>query len=109
MVCLDWGFAGPLRFLDPSLRVAEPIWTMRGRHPSALEGDAQRVYLLHERPYSVFPFGSALLDALAGLPPGAVTLEKHLDRSGDTAFVSLRFAGPHRLVYRGGRFEVLLR
>jgi hypothetical protein len=108
VVALDWGFAIPLRWTDPSLRVDEPIWRLRGR-PRArreLEGDAKSVYLLHERPYAVFPFGPALLDALAALPSEAYALERHLDRGGDTAFVSLRFAGPHRLVYRGGRFEV---
>lgn len=109
LVCLDWGFAGPLRFLDSELRVDEPIWWMRGRRPVALEGDAHSIYLLHERPYAVFPFGAALLDAIAGLDPGQVTLERYADRAGDTAFVSVRFAGPHRLVYRGGRFEVQLR
>ncbi|HVN36947.1 MAG TPA: glycosyltransferase family 39 protein [Myxococcota bacterium] len=109
LVALDWGFAGPLRFADPSLRVDEPIWGMRGRHPSALEGDDTSVYLLHERPLAVFPFGAALLDAVAALPVGSARVEPHLDRDGDTAFVTLRFAGPHRLLYRGGRFEVQLR
>ena len=109
LVALDWGFAGPLRFADPALRVDEPIWRMRGRRPSTLEGDDTSVYLLHERPLAVFPFGPALLDAVAALPPGSARVEPHADRDGDTAFVTLRFAGPHRLVYRGGRFEVQLR
>jgi hypothetical protein len=109
VVCLDWGFAAPLRFTDPALHVEEPIWRVRGGGARALEGDAQRLYLLHERAYAVFPFGPALLDAVAALPPGAVSLRRHPDRTGDTAFLSLRFAGPHRLVYHGGRFEVQLR
>jgi hypothetical protein len=109
LVALDWGFAGPLRFTDPALRIDEPIWRMRGRHPTTLEGDDTSVYLLHERPLAVFPFGPALLDAVAALPPGQARIEPHADRDGDTAFVTLRFAGPHRLVYRGGRFEVQLR
>jgi len=109
LVALDWGFAGPLRFADPSLRVDEPIWRMRGRHPSTLEGDDTSVYLLHERSLAVFPFGAALLDAVAALPAGSARIEPHVDRDGDTAFVTLRFAGPHRLLYRGGRFEVQLR
>lgn len=109
VVCLDWGFAGPLRFTSRDLAVDEPIWRLRSRRPPRLEGGAERVYLLYEAPYAVFPFGSALLDALAALPPDAVTLRRHADRRGDTAFVSLRFAGPHRLDYRGGRFEVQLR
>jgi hypothetical protein len=109
VVALDWGFAGPLRWTDPSLRVDEPIWRMRGRGRRELEGNGDSIYLLHERPLAVFPFGPALLDALAALPPDSYQLERHADRSGDTAFVSLRFAGPHRLVYRGGRFEVQLR
>ncbi len=109
VVCLDWGFAGPLRFTSRDLAVDEPIWRLRSRRPPLLEGGPERVYLFYEERYAVFPFGSALQDALAVLPPGAVTLRRHADRSGDTAFVSVRFAGPHRLAYRGGHFEVQLR
>ena len=111
VVALDWGFAGPLRWADPSLRVDEPIWRLRGRARARreIEGDATSVYLLHERRFAVFPFGPALLDALAAVPADAWRLERHPDRSGDTAFVSLRFDGPHRLAYSGGRFEVEMR
>jgi hypothetical protein len=108
VVALDWGFAAPLRFADPTLRVEEPIWKMRGRKPTVLEGDDTSVYLLHERPLAVFPFAPALLDAIAARPDSA-RIERHPDREGDTAFLTLHFAGPHRLVYRGGRFEVQLR
>jgi hypothetical protein len=108
-VCVDWGFAGPLRLSEPALRVEEPIWQLRRRRPTTLTGDARDVYLFFEPAYAVFPFGAALGRALAALPPGAATLERHPDRAGDPAFVSLRFAGPHRLHYRGGRFEVELR
>jgi hypothetical protein len=89
--------------------VDEPVWRLRSRRPPALEGGPERVYLLYEPHFEVFPFGAALLRALPALPAGAAKLERHLDRRGDTAFLSLRFAGPHRLVYRGGRFEVELR
>jgi hypothetical protein len=111
VVALDWGFAGPLRWADASLRIEEPIWRLRGRAQARreIEGDARSIYLLHDRPHAVFPFGPALLEALAALPPGSYALARHADRAGDPAFVSLRFAGPHRLVYRGGRFEVQLR
>jgi hypothetical protein len=109
VVSLDWGFAGPLRFTDARLDVEEPIWRLRGQRPIAIEGDASQVYLLHEPGYAVFPFGERLLTALTALPPGAATVERHVDRAGDTAFLSLRFARPHRLVYRGRRFEVELR
>jgi hypothetical protein len=109
VVCLDWGFAGPLRMASRELAVDEPVWRLRHPQPQVLEGDAASVYLLYERDYAVYPFGAALLAAIAELPPGAATLGRHVDRQGDTAFLSLRFAGPHRLVYRGGRFEVELR
>ena len=109
VVCVDWGFAGPLRFADASLDVEEPIWKLRGQRPVAMEGEPSQIYLLHEPNIAVFQFGTALLAAVAALPPGSATLERHLDRSGDTAFLSLRFARPHRLVYRARRFEVELR
>jgi hypothetical protein len=41
-----------------------------------------------------------------------VTIRRHADREGDPAFVSVRIAGPHRIVYRGMHsprpFEVIL-
>jgi hypothetical protein len=110
VVCLDWGFAGQLRFTDPRLDVEEPIWTLRRpRQPVAMEGNARQVYLLHEPPYAVFPFGERFLAALTALPPGSASIERHAGRSGDTDFLAVRFARPHRLVYRDRRFEVELR
>jgi hypothetical protein len=108
-VCLDWGFAGPLRFAQPGLRIDEAVWRLRAKQPPALTGDANDVYLFFQRDYQVYPYGLALAQALTALPPGAATLTRHADRAGETAFVSLRFAGPHRLVYRDGRFQVELR
>jgi hypothetical protein len=110
VVCLDWGFAGPLRFTDPQLDVEEPLWALRRpRQPLAMQGDASQVYLLHEPRYAVFPFGERLLAALTALPPGSASIERHAGRSGDTDFLAVRFARPHRLVYRDRRFEVELR
>jgi len=41
-----------------------------------------------------------------------ITIRQHVDHEGDPAFVSVRIAGPHRIVYRGARaarpFEVIL-
>ena len=107
-VALDWGFAGPLRFVAPDLQVQEPIWAMGIAPSTTLRGGAGQVYLVLEPEYAVFPYGPALLRAIAGLPPDAVHVHHHVDREGDTAFVSLRFAGPHALVYRGGHVEVQL-
>ena len=73
-----------------------------------LAGDASTVYLIQEPSYAVFDFGAALLEAAARLPMGSFRVDEHPDREGNTAFRSVRFAGPHRLGYRGG-FEVTLR
>jgi hypothetical protein len=108
IVCLDWGFAVPLRVANPALTVDEPIWRLRGGGRHSLAGDEQTVYLLHEPPYAVFPFGPLLLDAAKQAPTGAVRVQRHPDRAGDTAFVSVRFSGPHRLHYGGGKLVVKL-
>jgi hypothetical protein len=71
------------------------------------EGTPQTVYLAQDPRYRVFDFGQELLASAARLPEGSTSLRAHRDRSGDTAFLSLRIARPHRLVYRG-RLEVEL-
>jgi hypothetical protein len=112
VVSLDWGFHAPLRFTRPELELDEPIWRMhqaRGRGPGVtLRGGPQHVYLVQEPGYHVFDVGQALLDAIRRLPMGAAVVREHRDRSGDTAFRSIRFARPHELVYRG-TFDVRLR
>jgi hypothetical protein len=108
VVCLDWGFAIPLRLAAPGLGVDDAIWRLRGGARQTLAGDEHSVYLLHDRDHAVFPFGAQLLDAVKTAPPGAVRVVRHPDRSGDPAFVSVRFAGPHRLHYGGGRLRVEL-
>jgi hypothetical protein len=108
VVCLDWGFAIPLRLAAPELDVDDAIWRLRGGARQSLAGDGRSVYLLHEPDYAVFPFGPQLLDAVKAAPPGAVRVQRHPDRTGAPAFVSVRFAGPHRLHWGGGRLVVKL-
>jgi hypothetical protein len=76
----------------------------RGRETS-FEGSHRSVYLFYEPPFSVFPYGASLLAATSRLGD-RVRVETHRDREGTAVFRSLRFAGDHTLVYRGGRFEV---
>jgi hypothetical protein len=107
---LDWGFDAPLRLLRPDLELDEPVWRMFGA-PGAthvLRGEPGHVVLVWAPGFEVFPFGTALVAALRLLPPGAVEVTEHTDRLGAPAFVSVRFARRHELVYRGG-FEVRLR
>lgn len=109
-VNLDWGLYLPLRFADRSLATIEPFWQLRelqrrGR-PWIFDGTSDHVYLFLSGDYAVFGYGDALLEAARRLPPERVSIRLHNDRSGDPAFVSLRFAAPHRLVYDGA-FEVM--
>jgi hypothetical protein len=109
VVSLDWGFDAPLRLLAPELESREPFWSLLG--PAAvgtrLAGTPQTVYLVQDPRYRVFPLGQELLAAAARLPPGTASVRAHADHAGDTAFLSVRIARPHRLVYRG-RLEVEL-
>jgi hypothetical protein len=109
VVSLDWGFHAPLRFLTPGLDLREPVWKLRGADATGvrLEGTARTVYLVQAPRYRVFDLGQDLLAATARLPDGTARVRAHADRSGDTAFLSVRIARPHRLVYRG-RLEVEL-
>jgi hypothetical protein len=112
VVSLDWGFHAPLRFTRPELQLEEPVWRMQGARGAgpgvSLLGDPQHVYLVQEPEYQVFDTGRALLEAVRGLPMGAVTVREHADGRGETAFHSIRFARSHHLVYHGS-FEVRLR
>ncbi len=103
VVSLDWGFHAPLRVLAPQLDLREPVWGLRGAAAMGvrLEGTPQTVYLVQDPRYRVFDLGQDLLAAAARLPDGVTRVRAHADRSGDTAFLSVRIAKPHRLVYRG--------
>jgi ABC-type tungstate transport system substrate-binding protein len=112
VVSLDWGFHAPLRFLRPGLHLEEPIWKMnRARRRGevfTLEGKPGDVYLVQAPALQVFGAGATLLEAVEQLPAGSATVREHADGAGETAFLSIGFARPHRLVYRGA-FEVRLR
>jgi hypothetical protein len=111
VVSLDWGFQAPLVFLRPELRLEEPVWSLlqaRGRGRGAtLHGGPGHLYLVQEPAYAVFDVGAALLAAARALPPQQVEVRLHRDSRGRPVFRSVRFASPHRLVYRGS-FEVKL-
>jgi hypothetical protein len=87
----------------------EPIWTipnaLRRGHPWRHQGDAQTVYLVHDEPYDLFGLGPSLLAAARALPPERVEIRPHRDREGQISFLSVRFLGPHQLVY-SGRFSL---
>lgn len=103
VVSLDWGFQVQLGFLAPELDLREPFWALRGPLPGTgwvLEGTPGTVYLVHDPRYRIFPIGDELLAAVARLPPGVATVRRHPDRGGETAFLSVRIARPHRLVRR---------
>jgi hypothetical protein len=111
LVSLDWGFHLPLRFLHPELALQEPVWRMQAapqRGAFTLAGSAEHVYLVWEPDYEVFSTGSALLEAVAALPPGNASVLSHAGGDGEPAFRSIRFARPHELTYRGN-FEVKLK
>jgi catechol 2,3-dioxygenase-like lactoylglutathione lyase family enzyme len=111
VVSLDWGFHAPLRLLAPELDLEEPVWKLRRRAPPrtarTIEGTTRHVYLVPEPRWAMFGFGDSLLEATSRLPEGSVRVRIHRDRRGEPVFRSLRFARPHRLVYRDG-FEVKL-
>ena len=104
-VSLDWGFDARLRFLDRGLALREPIWRLANQGPQQppwhFVGDERVHYLLWERDYAVFAVGPAFLEAVSALDPQRVSVRRWLDREGDPAFVSVRIAGPHEIVYFG--------
>jgi hypothetical protein len=111
-VGMDWGFAGPLRFVARELPVAEPVWALRdvGRSQPEwrFDGTPRHVYLVFDDDLAVFEFGPKFLARVRALDPSEVTIRRHLDREGDLAFLSVRFERSHQWVYRGD-FEVELR
>jgi hypothetical protein len=111
-VSLDWGFDGPLRFAARDLAAVEPIWEMRKAHLLGrtwrFVGTPQNVYLVFEEDLAVFDFGPQFLAMVRDMAPGSVSIRRHLDREGDLAFLSVRFARPHQLTY-GRKFEARLR
>jgi hypothetical protein len=104
-VSLDWGFHAQLHFLERGLELREPIWGIArsdaSARPWSFQGDGRMRYLLWERDLAVFPVGPAFLETVRALGSGRVAIRVHADREGDPAFVSVRIAGPHRIVYRG--------
>ncbi len=116
-VSLDWGFAARLRFLDRRLELREPIWRLarmsQGEAPLRFAGDEHVRYLLWDRDFAVFAVGPAFLDSVRAIDPERVAIQRYVDHEGDAAFVSVRIAGPHEIVYRGSDaarpFEVILR
>lgn len=115
IAALDWGLDLPLRYAHRSLRASAPFWELWTDPPASgiwrFDGGPSEVYLVYDSHFAVFPYGPALLAAARALPEPAVAIRAHADAEGDPAFYSLRFAGPHRLIYRAetGRFEVRLR
>jgi hypothetical protein len=115
-VALDWGLRAQIRFLDRGLDVREPVWELTRRDPEAppwsFQGDTRVIYLLWDQDFAVFPVGPAFLETVRGIDSNRVEIRRHADRDGDPAFVSVRIAGPHRIVYRGAHsarpFEVIL-
>ena len=115
-VSLDWGFQARLRFLDRGLDLREPIWRLVHKTPEkgpwSFQGDDRMRYLLWDRDFAVFPVGPAFLDCVREIDSNRITIRRHVDREGDPAFVSVRIAGPHQIVYRKERaarpFEVIL-
>ena len=109
VVSLDWGFHEPLLFLTRQTRLVESIWslpqTLAQGKPWVFEADAQTVYLVHDIPYDLFGLGPKLLLAARLAQTPAARITPHRDRTGDPAFYSVRFAGPHQLSY-DGQFRV---
>jgi hypothetical protein len=111
-VSLDWGFDGPLRYAARDLALVEPIWEMRRARLSGrawtFAGTPRHVYLVFEEDLAVYDFGPKFLVMVRNTAPGSVSIRRHLDREGDLAFLSVRFARPHQLTYRG-EFEARMR
>jgi hypothetical protein len=111
-VSLDWGFDGPLRYAARDLALVEPIWKLRRArlqgHAWTFAGTPRHVYLVFEEDLAVFDFGPKFLAMVRDMTPDGVSIRRHLDREGDLAFLSVRFARPHQLTY-AGEFEVRMR
>jgi hypothetical protein len=115
VVAFDWGLDLPLRYAHRALDASAPFWGLWSEPPASgiarFEGGPSEVYLVYPERYAVFPFGSALHDAVRALPPDSTEIREHRDGDGEVTFLSLRILAPHTLVYRTapGRFEVRLR
>ncbi len=110
-VSLDWGFHEPALFLGSGLPAREPIWQAsalraRGR-PWRFRGGPEHLYLLHDERYDLFGFGPPLLTAADSLPEDRVEVQRHRDREGEVAFVTLRILEPHEIV-ADGRLRIRL-
>ena len=79
----------------------------RGR-PWVHRGHEQTVYLVHDAPFDLFGLGPRLLSAAGALPDERVEIREHRDREGEISFLSVRFLGPHQLVF-DGRFSLRFR
>lgn len=112
-VSFDWGFHLPLLFLTESTRVIEPIWeiedVVRKKGIWDFAGDETHRYVVHDAPYDRFGFGPRLLTAARvhermGRP---VEIRSYHDREGATAFLTISFRAPHRIVLkRGAGFRI---
>ncbi len=115
VVSLDWGFHEQLLFLTHEPRMLQPIWRIparvRERGAWIHRGRPGDVYLVHPERYELFGYGPRFLravESLAARASGAVELRRHLDRSGEVVFLSVRFDRPHRVSFRGGAFQIAL-
>lgn len=102
LVSLDWGFHEQALFLGGGTpRALEPFWDASRRRARRqiwqFEGGPEHLYLLHERDFDLFHFGPGLLTALRLLPDDAVRIDRHRDRDGDVAFLTVRILQPHRI------------
>jgi len=105
VVSLDWGFHGQLSFANVPATLLEPIWIMPQIQRQSAEliftGTPQHIYLIYEPKYAYFPYRIPFLNAIHSLPPNLVTVDRHNDRQGDPAFISVRISRPHRIIYNG--------
>lgn len=105
-VSLDWGFHLPLLFLTDDTKVIEPIWGIERAVFTegvwAFPGDARHRYVTHEELYDRFGYGPAFLRAARILDRSGrpVTIRSYTDREGETAFVTVAFDAPHRIILR---------
>ncbi len=102
LVSLDWGFHEQVLFLGGGTpRALEPFWEASRRRAGGeiwhFDGGPNHVYLLHERDFDQFRIGPRLLTALRLLPDDAVRIDRHRDRDGDVAFVTVRILQAHRI------------
>jgi hypothetical protein len=104
-VSLDWGFHETMQFLTSTTPLVEPIWKIPGLlangRPWVYAGGANHYYLVFDPRYDLFQLGPKLLETARALSEADVEIRAHRDREGEVAFYSVRFLGPHRLVFTG--------